>query len=79
VNIVDYNSLNEKQQIIFKRIKSHYHDMLTRSQTGPLRIIVMGTVGTGKSYLIMAIRNMLREMTGNEAKNPLLRSCSLQY
>lgn len=67
VNIVDYNnSLNEKRQIIFKRIKSHYHDMLTRSQTKPLRIIVMGTAGIGKSYL------MLREMTGNEAKNPLL-------
>ncbi|PKK73596.1 hypothetical protein RhiirC2_847515 [Rhizophagus irregularis] len=32
----------------------------------------MGTAGTGKSYLIMAIRNMLHEMAGNETKTPLL-------
>ncbi|PKY59036.1 hypothetical protein RhiirA4_481464 [Rhizophagus irregularis] len=32
----------------------------------------MGTAGTGKSYLIMAIRKMLHEVAGNETKTPLL-------
>ncbi|CAG8590640.1 6884_t:CDS:2 [Paraglomus occultum] len=44
---MDYDSLNKKQQIVFERIKSHYHSMLTNSQTEPLRIIIMGTAGTG--------------------------------
>ncbi|CAB4434037.1 unnamed protein product [Rhizophagus irregularis] len=46
--------------------------MLTNPQTEPLRTIIMGTAGTGKSYLIMAIRNMLHEMAVNETKTPLL-------
>ena len=72
VDIVDYDSLNEKQQIIFKRIKSHYHNTLTNPQTEPLRIVIIGTAGTGKSYLIMAIRKMLHEMVRHETKTPLL-------
>src|SRR5437764_10194336 len=69
---LDYQTLNEKQKLVFKRIESHYNDMLKDNQTEPLRIIVMGTAGTGKTYLINAIRSRLREMTGVRSKSPVL-------
>ena len=56
-NLVDYQTLNEKQKIVFKRIESHYHNILMGHQVEPLRIIIMGTAGTGKSYLIEVIRD----------------------
>ena len=69
---LDYQTLNEKQKLVFKRIESHYDDILKDNQTEPLRIIVMGTAGTGKTYLINAIRGRLREMTGVRFKSPVL-------
>ena len=48
---LDYETLNEKQKMVFRRIESHYNDMLKGCQVGPLRIIVMGIAGTGKTYL----------------------------
>ncbi len=41
-------------------------------EVAPLRIIVMGTAGTGKSYLIKAIRGQLRRMAGARSKSPIL-------
>jgi hypothetical protein len=61
---MDYQSLNDNQKRVFNRIESHYNDVLAGNQVDPLRIIVMGTAGTGKTYLIKAIRKRLREMTG---------------
>ncbi|RGB24891.1 hypothetical protein C1646_772480 [Rhizophagus diaphanus] len=43
---IDLRTLSEKQRLIRERVKS----------IAPLRIIVMGTAGTGKSYLINVIR-----------------------
>ena len=54
--IVDYQMLNEKQMIIFNRIETHYNAVITaHNQVEPLRLIIMGIAGTGKSYLINAI------------------------
>ena len=69
---VDLQTLNEKQKLVFRRIESHYDDMLKGHQVGPLRTIVMGTAGTGKTYLINAIRGRLREMAGVGSKSPVL-------
>jgi len=52
---VDYTTLNEKQKQIFKRIESHYLNMNAGHQVEPLKIMIMGTAGTGKSYLIKSI------------------------
>ncbi|GBC33192.2 ATP-dependent DNA helicase PIF1 [Rhizophagus irregularis DAOM 181602=DAOM 197198] len=52
---VDYQTLNDNQKKVFNRIEAHYHDVLVGHQVKPLRIIVMGTAGTGKTYLIEAI------------------------
>jgi len=53
---MNYQTLNEKQKIVFKRIESHYNDILIGHQAEPLKIIVIGTAGTGKTYLIKTIR-----------------------
>src|SRR5438094_1043015 len=42
--IVDFQTLNEKQMIIFKRFESHYNDILTKqnNKVEPLRFIIIG-------------------------------------
>ena len=59
VILMDYQTLNENQKIVFKQIESHYHDVLEGHQDKPLRIIVIGMVEIGKTYLIEAIRSRL--------------------
>src|SRR6266487_5043193 len=68
---VDYESLNAKQKNIFKRIESHYNSILAGNSIKALRIIIMGTAGTGKSYLIKAIRRRLSTMDVNGSKVPV--------
>lgn len=52
---VNYQTLNDNQEKVFNRIESHYHDVLVGHQVEPLRIIIIGTAETGKTYLIKAI------------------------
>ena len=55
---------------IFKRIESHYETLITDpNNVEPLRLIVMGTAGTGKSYLINMIRDHLWKITRNRKVN----------
>ncbi|CAG8641197.1 7999_t:CDS:2 [Cetraspora pellucida] len=61
-NTIDYQTLNDNQIKIFKRLETYYNIIITGSNIEPLRIIIMGTAGTGKSYLINAIRQLLQEM-----------------
>ena len=72
VGSVEYQTLNDNQMVVFKRIEAHYHDLLSGHQVEPLRIIVMGTAGTGKTYLIKAIRSRLQEMTGDGSESPIV-------
>ncbi|EXX54638.1 hypothetical protein RirG_232710 [Rhizophagus irregularis DAOM 197198w] len=69
---VDYQTLNDNQKKVFNRIKSHYYDVLVEHQVEPLRIIVMGTARTRKTYLIEAIRGRLQEMAGTGSKLPIV-------
>jgi AAA+ superfamily predicted ATPase len=71
----DYESLNEIQKKVFKRVESYYNNILNNIQVEPLRIIIMGTAGTGKSYLIRAIRAKLRVKAGG-LKAPVLVNAS---
>src|ERR1043166_3953267 len=68
---VNYEDLNEQQKIIFKRIESHYNSILEGNLVEPLRIVIMGTAGTGKSYLIKAIRKRLNTMNTSGSKAPV--------
>ena len=68
---VDYENLNEKQKIIFNRIESHYNSILTGNLVELLRIIIISTAGTGKSYLIRAIWKRLSIIKNSESKIPV--------
>ncbi|GBC15565.1 ATP-dependent DNA helicase PIF1 [Rhizophagus irregularis DAOM 181602=DAOM 197198] len=64
--VVDPHTLNEKQKIIFERVESHYQALiLNPGNVDALNVIVMGTAGTGKSYLINMIRSRLQEIARN--------------
>jgi hypothetical protein len=67
-----YQNLNEKQKIIFNRIVTHYNDTILGHQVEALRILIMGTAGTRKSYLIKAIRGRLRTMAENGTKSSVI-------
>ena len=71
-DFVDHQTLNENQKSVFKRIETHYSDILAGKQVEALRMIIMGTAGTGKSYLIRAIRGRLRTMAGSGSKSPVV-------
>ncbi|CAG8650540.1 20725_t:CDS:2 [Cetraspora pellucida] len=62
IHTIDYQTLNENQMKIFKRLETHYNNIIIDGNIEPLRIIIMGTAGTGKSYLINAIRQLLQEI-----------------
>ncbi len=55
---VDVNSFSEMQKLAYDIVKSHSHD--TSPKKDPLCLIINGVAGTGKSYLINAIRNLLQ-------------------
>lgn len=66
---VEDHTLNEGQRTVFERIKSHY----INQDTKPLNIIIMGTAGTGKSYLIKMICNQLNNIAiERNSKSPIL-------
>src|SRR6266496_121279 len=65
---IEYQNLNKNQKKVFDRIETHYNKILTCNQVEPLRILVMSTAGIGKSYLISAIRGLLRRMAGVGSK-----------
>ncbi|CAG8721765.1 4891_t:CDS:2, partial [Cetraspora pellucida] len=54
--IINCKTLNEKQRIVIKRIESHYNMIISGQQVESLQILVMDIAGTGKLYLIKAIR-----------------------
>ena len=57
-NIVNINSFSEMQQLAYDLIKSHSQDMSPDKE--PVPLVIIGVAGTGKSYLINAIRNLLQ-------------------
>ena len=55
---VDINSFSEMQKLAYDIVKSHFDD--TSSERESLCLIINGFAGTGKSYLINAICNLLK-------------------
>ena len=56
---IDVATLNPKQLQAYNHIKSHYFQYRANHSPPPLHMIVSGTAGTGKSYLISAITHLL--------------------
>ena len=65
---VDYGKLSDKQNKVVDIIMSHYH---TCQGASPLRMIIQGTAGTWKSYLIGAINQALQNASFPQC-SPLL-------
>ena len=57
-DVVDTNSFSEMQKLAYDIVKTHFDD--TSCEKEPLCLIINGVAGTGKSYLINAIRNLLQ-------------------
>ena len=68
VNNYSYESLGEKQRKAYNTILEHYRG---RRHKEPLHMIIQGTAGTGKSYLIGAIKHAM-ETDSLPNKSPLL-------
>ena len=56
----DPSKLQRKQHEAYSIVWHHHHDHHSKDG-GPLRIIVSGTAGTGKSYLIHCLRLLLQD------------------
>ena len=54
---IDVTTFSDMQARVYNIIKAHSEQALPKD---PLLLIVNGVAGTGKSYLINAIRNLLR-------------------
>ncbi|CAG8469927.1 3415_t:CDS:2, partial [Cetraspora pellucida] len=70
---IDPATLNKKQKEIYDYVISYYSTVLTSSTDQPIEplcAIVMGTAGTGKSYVIKAIRNRMIELAQEHNINP---------
>ena len=57
-DVADINSFSEMQKLAYDIVKSHFND--ASSEREPLCLIINGVAGTGKIYLINAIRNLLQ-------------------
>lgn len=58
---VDISTLTAKQNLAYAIILNHYQQLTLNQHPLPLQMIVCGTAGTGKSYLISAIAQTLGE------------------
>ncbi len=56
---VDLSSLNVKQRLAYDITVHHQTQLMANQQPTPLYMLVCGTAGTGKSYLISAIAHAL--------------------
>ena len=58
---VDISTLDSKQRCAYDFIQSYHTQFMSADIVDPIRMIVSGTAGTGKTYLITAIANLLQE------------------
>ena len=67
--LVDVNSLSQMQKLAYDIVNNHFEN--TSVDKDPLCLIIIGVAGTGKSYLINALRNLLQNscaVTGTTGK-----------
>ena len=61
-NKFDATKLNVSQREIFDLVKNHAENASQGLEQEPLKILIQGGAGTGKSYLIGCIRNELQNL-----------------
>jgi hypothetical protein len=57
--VVDKDALNGEQRQLFQDVQRHFQTQSISADVQQLLYIVLGTAGTGKSFLIQALRNLL--------------------
>lgn len=57
--VSDINSFSEMQRLAFNIVESYFTNNSPEQQ--PLHLVIIGLAGTGKSYLINGIRNLLQD------------------
>ena len=55
--IIDTSTFSRMQQVAYQIVSNHF----ASGEQNPLRFLIMGVAGTGKSYLIDSLRNLLQE------------------
>lgn len=55
--VIDVSTLNAKQRLAYDIIKQHHTEVVAGDIPEPLRMLILGTAGTGKSYVICALAN----------------------
>ena len=53
---IDTSTFSKMQQVAYQIVSDHF----TSGEQNPLRFLIMGVAGTGKSYLIDSLRNLLQ-------------------
>ena len=56
---VDIAKLNNNQRLAYDIVEQHHQARIADEATAPLHMIISGTAGTGKSFLISAIAEVL--------------------
>ena len=56
--VADISSFSEMQRFVYDIVNTHFNSISSNRE--PLRLIIVGVAGTGKSYLINALRNLLQ-------------------
>ena len=59
IHPVDVTTLNSEQALAYKIVQSHSEQLASIPSPPPLHMVVCGTAGTGKSYLISALSQLL--------------------
>lgn len=57
-DVADISSFREMKKLAFDMLKSHFHDISSEKEL--LCLIINDVAGTGKRYLINAIRSLLQ-------------------
>ena len=70
---IDWKTLNFKQRKAYDIVEYHFNNK--RKNKKPLKLLITGSAGTRKSYVIDAIANLLKEGSHNSHN----RSCFFQY
>ena len=60
VRLIEVTTLNELQYIVYKIVRDHFTVSNENLNGEPLFLLVRGIAGSGKSYVIDALRNLLQ-------------------
>ena len=74
ISPVDVLTLSYKQLLAYNIVSRHYRKMLNNEEQSPLHMIICGTAGTRKSYLINAIAHICGSTVHSAIKLPVHQS-----